>query len=139
MTFKGAKYETILEIWQLITANEYLLKCRELELEHMRKVRSPDLNQSEVRVNLTKNFVQALHDLQEDLVDKIDQLSATLSDLETQIFLKKFIIGESNEKIMEDLSISSSNLYRHFDHINLELESTTHGKELLEVLKNTLD
>ena len=51
MTFKGAKYETILEIWQLITANEYLLKCRELELEHMRKVRSPDLNQSEVRVN----------------------------------------------------------------------------------------
>lgn len=138
MTFKGVKYETILEIWQLITTNEYLLKCRELELEHMRKVRSPDLNQSEIKVNLTRNFVQALHDLQDDLVCKIDQLSESLSDIETQIFLKKFIVGETNEKIMDELSISSSNLYRHYDNIHLQLENTTHGKELLEVLKNNV-
>lgn len=136
MTFKGVKFETILEIWQLVATSECLLKCYEAQLENKRKARDPDVNAWDVKVNLQRNFVQEIKSLQEELINNIEVLSASLSDVETQIFLKKFITGEDNEKIMDDLSISSSTLYRHYDNINVQLEGTTHGKELLEMLKN---
>lgn len=134
MTFKGGKYEALLDIWQMLTVNKQLLELYKKELQYKILKKDVDIASCEVKVQLQENFVREIGNLQEEVVNKVELLATTLSDIETQIFLKKFIIGQDNKVIMEELEISQATLYRHFDNIQEQLEGTSHGQELLEVM-----
>lgn len=134
MTFKGGKYEALLDIWQMLTANKYLLEVYKKELQYKRLKKDLDISSCEVKVQLQENFVREISNLQEEVVNKVELLANNLSDIETQIFLKKFIIGQDNKIIMNELGISQATLYRYFDNIKEQLDGTSHGKELLEVM-----
>lgn len=134
MTFKGGKYEALLDIWQMLTTNKYLLEIYKKELQYKRLKKDLDVSACEVKVKLQENFVNEIANLQEEVVNKVELLSSRLSDIETQIFLKKFIIGQDNKIIMEELGISQATLYRHYDNIKEQLDGTVHGKELLEIM-----
>lgn len=136
MTFKGCTYETILELHTLIMANETLLKALEKDLQRKRMMRDVDVASTETRVNLQRNFVKELHRLEEGLVDDVDKIAYSLSDLEAQIFLRKFVIGKSAQEIMSELMISQSSYYRSWALINEKLKDNDHFQELTEVLKN---
>jgi DNA-directed RNA polymerase specialized sigma24 family protein len=135
MTYKGCEYETILELHTLIMANETLLGALEKELQRKRMIRDVDLASTETRTNLQRNFVKELKRLEEDLVDKIDKIAFSLSDLEAQIFLRNFVIGMSPNCIMKELSISSSSYYRNLSLINEKLKDNDDFKSLTEALK----
>jgi hypothetical protein len=134
MTFKGGKYEALLDIWQMLTANKYLLEVYKKELQYKRLKKDLDISSCEVKVQLQENFVREISNLQEEVVNKVELLANNLSDIETQIFLKKFIIGQDNKIIMNELGISQATLYRYFDNIKEQLDGTSHGTELLEVM-----
>ena len=93
MTFKGGKYEALLDIWQLLTVNKQLLELYRKELQYKILKKDVDIASCEVKVQLQENFVREIGLLQEEVVNKVELLATTLSDIETQIFLKKFIIS----------------------------------------------
>lgn len=136
MTYKGCTYETILELHTLIMANETLLQALEKDLQRKRMMRDVDVASTETRVNLQRNFIKELHRLEEDLVEKVDKIAYSLTDLEAQIFLRKFVIGKSVQEIMNELMISQSSYYRSWALINEKLKDNNDFKILTETLKN---
>lgn len=135
MTFKGSTYETMLELHTLIMASETLLGALEKDLQRKRMLRDVDLASAETRLNLQRNFLKELHRLEEDLVDKVDKIAFSLSDIEAQIFLRKFVIGKTPQDIMNELSISQPTYYRNVALMNEKLRNNKDFKELTETLK----
>lgn len=135
MTFKGCTYETILELHTLIMANETMLTALEKDLQRRRMSRDVDIATAETRVNLQKNFLKELHRLEEDLVEKIDKIAYSLSDLEAQLFLKKFVVGLDKVSIQNDMRISQSNYYRIVAEIEEKLKYDENFKEITKALK----
>jgi DNA-directed RNA polymerase specialized sigma24 family protein len=136
MTFKGCTYETVLELHTLIMANESLLTALEKDLQRRRMIRDVDLASAETRVNLQKNFIKELHRLEADLVEKIDKIAYSLSDLEAQLFLKKFIIGLDTTDIQDQMKISSSTYYRLMTQIENKLSDNKDFDGITRTLKN---
>jgi DNA-directed RNA polymerase specialized sigma24 family protein len=116
-------------------ANETLLNALEKELQRKRMIRDVDLASTETRTNLQRNFVKELKRLEEDLVDKVDKIAFSLSDIEAQIFLRNFVIGMSPQEIMAELNISSSAYYRYLSLINERIKDNDDFKNLTEALK----
>ena len=135
MTYKGCSYETILELHTLIMTNETLLCALEKDLQRKRMIRDVDLSNTETRVNLQRNFVKELKRLEEDLVEKVDKIAFSLTDLEAQIFLRNFVIGMSPQDIINELCISSSVYYRNLSLINEKIKDNEDFKNLTEALK----
>lgn len=131
MTFKGASYETMLEIERLIIIQKAMLKAYEMELKYRRLQREKEeVEVVLVKINLQENFIKELEDLSNDLYEKMNLLLEDLNETEGQVFLMKFVLGKSNEEIMEELAISSRTLYRNFESIQRELEGTNFGNDI---------
>lgn len=135
MTYKGCQYETLLELHTLILVNKTYLEALEKELVRKRMMRDIGIAEAETKVNLQRNFIKELTYLEESLVDKIDTIAFSLSDLESQIFLRKFVIGKSPQDIMNELSISHSVFYRCMAMINEKLKDNENFAVLSETLK----
>ena len=131
MTFKGASYETMLEIERLIIIQKAMLKAYEMELKYRRLQREKEeVEVVLVKINLQENFIKELEDLSNELYEKMNLLLEDLNETEGQVFLMKFVLGKSNEEIMEELAISSRTLYRNFESIQRELEGTNFGNDI---------
>lgn len=135
MTYKGCEYETILELHTLIMVNETLLCALEKDLLRKRMIRDVDLASSETKVNIQRNFIKELKRLEADLVDKVDKIAFSLSDIEAQIFLRKFVIGMPPQDIMSELNISHSFYYKNLALINEKLKDNEDFNNLTETLK----
>ena len=68
-------------------------------------------------------------------MEKVDKIAYSLSDLESQIFIRKFVTGKSPQDIQNELLISNSNYYRCITSMNEKLKDNKDYIELTESLK----
>lgn len=137
MTFKGATYETLIDIERLLITQEAYLRAYELELKFRRLQREKEeIEAVAIKINLQQNFIKELKQLRDDLIEQMDIMLENLNEMEGKIFLRKFVLGKDNQDIMDELAISTATLYRYYDSIQKELKETKVGNNLLTSLSN---
>lgn len=129
MTFKGARYESILEIERLLIvaratkkAYEFELKCKRMQCERI------SASEVEVKLNIQNKFIEELEELEENLLEDMDKIADNLNDIEAKVFHAKFIVGKTNQEIMDELAISETTLKRYYNKIS-EAMNTDYGEE----------
>jgi hypothetical protein len=135
MTFKGQSYSSILDLEVLIIIWEANLKALKIEFKYYQVTRDiVALQETQVKINAYEQGIKELQELEESLIEKIDALNTENNDLQSQIFILKFIKGYSNDRIMEELHISKTSMFVYFDKIDKQLENTSYGKRIKEQL-----
>ena len=135
MTYKGATYESIIDIKRLIMVEEAKLDTLKIKQKYLRLRNDPERNSVRIEINIQENFIKELNELLQGLIDKIEFLSSSMDNVEVQIFLAKFVNGDTNQEIIDKLTISQTTLYRYLDKIDEKLSETTFGKDLQKALE----
>ena len=130
MTYKGATYESIIDIKRLIIVEEAKLDTLKIKQKYLRLRNDPEKNSVRIEINLQENFIKELQTLLNNLLEKIEFLSSSMDNVEVSIFIAKFINGDTNQEIIENLAISQTTLYRYLEKIDEKLSETEFGKEL---------
>lgn len=140
MTFSGACYETIIDIERLICIEEYRLKAYKIKLKYMQTIRDKDgIAETQSLLSLTNDYVNELQKLEEDMLNKIDVFNRNLNDIEMEIFTRKFVKNQDNEKIIQELYLADTSFYNYCKSIKSKMENTEYGKSILETLKKEGD
>ena len=66
----------------------------------------------------------------DNLLNRIEFLTSSMENVETEVFISKFINGDTNQEIMDRLTISQTTLYRYLTNIDQKLSETSFGKEI---------
>lgn len=135
MTFKGETYQGIIDIQRLIIVAKTQLQAYKAEQKALRLKSDPKRKEIAVKINIQEKYIFELEELIEDLLDKIDILAEGMSDVESQVFLRKYITGKTYQEIMDELNISQTTYYKYAQRIESRLEKTCIGQKLLEALK----
>lgn len=130
MTYKGATYESIIDIKRLIMVEEAKLDTLKIKQKYLRLRNDPERNSIRVEINLQENFIKELEELLENLLERIQFLTSSMENVETEVFISKFINGDTNQEIIEKLAISQTTLYRYLSSIDQKLSETSFGKEI---------
>lgn len=130
MTYKGATYESIIDIKRLIIVEEAKLDTLKIKQKYLRLRNDPEKNSVRIEINLQENFIKELQTLLNNLLEKIEFLSSSMDNVEVSIFIAKFINGDTNQEIIEKLAVSQTTLYRYLEKIDEKLSKTQFGKEL---------
>jgi hypothetical protein len=135
MTYKGEAYQGIIDIQILIIVAETQLQAYKAEQKAKRSRNDPDKNEIAKKINIQEKFIKELTDLLDDLLDKIEMLAGGMRDLETQIFLRKYLIGKDRQDIMDELSICRTTYYDYCKKIDEKLKETPFGQDLVRALQ----
>lgn len=134
MTFKGVEYQTILDIERCLFVAEAEEKALQFQLKTARLQREKELiEETVIRLEIQQNFINELNKLIEELLEKIDKINETTNDVESKIFIGKFVENKSNQQLMEELYISSAVFFRYIDSIDRKLKCED-GEELKTAL-----
>lgn len=135
MTYKGEAYQGIIDIQILLIVAETQLQAYKLEQKAKRSKNDPDKNELARKINIQEKFIKELENLLEDLLEKIDLLATGMRDLETQIFLRKYMIGKDRQDIMDELSICRTTYFDYCKKIDEKLKTTPFGRDLITALQ----
>lgn len=130
MTYKGATYESIIDIKRLIMVEEAKLDTLKIKQKYLRLRNDPERNSVRIEINLQENFLKELNELLDNLLNRIEFLTSSMENVETEVFISKFINGDTNQEIMDRLTISQTTLYRYLANIDQKLSETSFGKEI---------
>lgn len=130
MTYKGATYESIIDIKRLIMVEQAKLDTLKIKQKYLRLKNDPERNSVRIEINLQENFIKELEELLDNLLERIEFLTSSMENVETEVFISKFINGDTNQEIMDKLSISQTTLYRYLTNIDQKLSETSFGKEI---------
>ena len=130
MTYKGATYESIIDIKRLIMVEEAKLDTLKIKQKYLRLRNDPERNSVRIEINLQENFLKELNELLDNLLNRIEFLTSSMENVETEVFISKFINGDTNQEIMDRLTISQTTLYRYLTNIDQKLSETSFGKEI---------
>lgn len=130
MTYKGATYESIIDIKRLIMVEEAKFDALKVKQKYLRLRNDPEKNSIRIELNLQENFLKELNSLLDNLLEKIQFLTSSMENVETEVFISKFINGDTNQEIMDRLTISQTTLYRYLNNIEQKLSETSFGKEI---------
>jgi ATP/maltotriose-dependent transcriptional regulator MalT len=130
MTYKGATYESIIDIKRLIMVEEAKLDTLKIKQKYLRLRNDPERNSVRIEINLQENFIKELNELLDNLLNRIEFLTSSMENVETEVFISKFINGDTNQEIMDRLTISQTTLYRYLANIEQKLSETSFGKEI---------
>lgn len=130
MTYKGATYESIIDIKRLIMVEQAKLDTLKIKQKYLRLKNDPERNSVRIEINLQENFIKELEELLDNLLERIEFLTSSMENVETEVFISKFINGDTNQEIMDKLSISQTTLYRYLTNIDRKLSETSFGKEI---------
>ena len=130
MTYKGATYESIIDIKRLIIVEEAKLDTLKIKQKYLRLKNDPEKNSVRIEINLQENFIKELQQLLDNLLNKIEFLSSSMDNVEVAVFIAKFVNGDTNQEIIDNLTISQTTLYRYLEKIEEKLNETSFGKEL---------
>lgn len=130
MTYKGATYESIIDIKRLIMVEEAKLDALKVKQKYFRLRNDPEKNSIRIELNLQENFLKELNSLLDNLLERIQFLTSSMENVETEVFISKFINGDTNQEIMDRLTISQTTLYRYLNNIEQKLSETSFGKEI---------
>lgn len=140
MTFSGASYESMLDIERLIYIERSRLRAYEIKLKYMREIKDKDgIKETQFLMNLCSNYVEELNKLEESLLEKVDIFNMQLGDTESNIFIRKFIKAQDNQKIQNELFLSPAAVSKYCKAIKDKMMNTEYGKQILEVLKKEGD
>lgn len=134
MTFKGAKFETLLDIEQLCLAENTKLKILKAKLQNERLQREYTYD-TEVQVNIQSKFVKEIQGYRDTLIHQMNVFANELNDKETQVFYERFILGTSTVEIQDKLAISEPSLFRYLKTIENEMNTKPSGKSIETMLK----
>jgi len=135
MTFKGETYESILDLHLLKLTAEKVLEAYEADLMTRRLTRSAYINECETKVNLQKKYIAKLNRLEENLLDDIDRLTSQLKDMQTKVFMEKFVIGRNWQDSCIELGISKTPYFQYVIEIENILKDSKIFKDLKKFLK----
>ena len=135
MTYKGATYESIIDIKRLIIVEEAKLDTLKIKQKYLRLRNDPEKNSVRIEINLQENFIKELQQLLDNLLNKIEFLSSSMDNVEVAVFIAKFVNGDTNQEIIDNLTISQTTLYRYLEKIEEKLNETSFGKELKVALE----
>lgn len=136
MTFKGATYSSILDLETLIIVWEANLKACQIELKYLSVVRDKNgIAEIGVKINCYEKGLEELNKLEKNLIEKMEAIAEGMNDLESRVFIGKFIDGKDNTSLMNELGVSLPTLYRYYDSIEKQLEETQYGKDIRESLR----
>ncbi len=130
MTYKGATYESIIDIKRLIMVEEAKLDTLKIKQKYLRLRNDPERNSVRIEINIQENFLKELNELLDNLLNRIEFLTSSMENVETEVFISKFINGDTNQEIMDRLTISQTTLYRYLANIDQKLSETSFGKEI---------
>lgn len=130
MTYKGATYESIIDIKRLIMVEQAKLDTLKIKQKYLRLKNDPERNSVRIEINLQENFIKELEELLDNLLERIEFLTSSMENVETEVFISKFINGDTNQEIIDKLSISQTTLYRYLTNIDQKLSETSFGKEI---------
>ena len=130
MTYNGATYESIIDIKRLIMVEQAKLDTLKIKQKYLRLKNDPERNSVRIEINLQENFIKELEELLDNLLERIEFLTSSMENVETEVFISKFINGDTNQEIMDKLSISQTTLYRYLTNIDQKLSETSFGKEI---------
>lgn len=136
MTFKGEMYEQIIDMELLY--RESLAYRDSLKAAYNNYIKTKDFKTAQHYANILDmqvNFIKNLREIADNYMKEIDKLTLLIGDIEQQIFRSKFILGLSNQQIMDKLAISQATLYRYYDNIDEQLKGCTKYENLKNALK----
>lgn len=134
MTFKGETYQGIIDIQMLLIVAQTQLQAYKAEQKVKRLRNDPDKHEIAIKINIQEKYINELEILLEDLLEKMDTLAEGMSDIECQIFVRKFITGKTTEEIMDELHISRTRFFFHIDSIKEKISNPI-GNDILTTLK----
>lgn len=134
MTFKGETYQGIIDIQMLLIVAQTQLQAYKAEQKVKRLRNDPDKHEIAIKINIQEKYINELEILLEDLLEKMDTLAEGMSDIECQIFVRKFIAGKTTEEIMDELHISRTRFFFHIDSIKEKISNPI-GNDILTTLK----
>ena len=135
MTYKGEAYQGIIDIQILLIVAETQLQAYKMEHKSKRSKNDPDKHEVARKINIQEKFIDEVSKLLDELLEKIDLISADMRDLETQIFLRKYMIGKDRQDIMDELGICRTTYYNYCKEIDDKLKSTPFGRDLITALQ----
>lgn len=134
MTYKGESYQGVIDVQILLIVAETQLRAYKAEQKAKRMKNDPDLSEIAKRINIQEKFIREVSDLLDDLIEKMDILASGMNDLETQIFLRKYMIGKDRQEIMDELVICRTTYYDYCKRIDEKLKETQFGRDLISAL-----
>lgn len=136
MTFRGATYETIIDIERLIIVSECRLDIYNLELKKaVKQCNKVELEEVKIKINIEEKFLEEIKERRDFLLEEIEKLNHDLNDTEFKIFISKFIKGKSSGEIESELHLSHSRYHEICQNISRVMENTPYGSDIIECLK----
>ena len=125
MTFKGVEYQTILDIERCLFVAEADEKVLQFQLKSAKLQCDKRLcDETVIKLNVQQKFIAELKNLIEDLTNKIDRLNETMNDIESKIFIGKFVKNKTNDELMSELFLSRANYFKYIDKIDKKINNT---------------
>ena len=136
MTFSGVSYESMLDIERLIFIEKARLKAYQIKLKYMRETKDKQgIQETQFLMGLCNNYINELDKLEEDMLEKIDMFNRQLNDIEADIFIRKFIKNQENQKIEKELYLSPAAVSKYCKSIKEKMMTTEYAKDILNTLK----
>lgn len=138
MTFKGLKYEQLIDIKLLqLEAVAYLNMLQE-SLKNYSKQRDINLIEKyKILVDLQEKYVAYLNRASKALYNDFNKIGNSLSDIEQAVFYYKFIVGLTNQEIQDKLAICRTAFFNNCDSIEEKLKDSEAYKRIKELFRIT--
>lgn len=136
MTFKGKRYETIIDIERLIMVEKARRKAYDSQLKYAQLKRNmKQVQELEIEINLQDKFIEELEGISEELLEDLRKISLQLGDREALIFLERFILGTRRKDLLEKYHLTLDKYRYAIIKITEELKDSHYAKDVIEFLR----
>lgn len=140
MTFNGVTYQTIIEMERLIVVTEQMIKMYNAKLKVDELSRNlTSITETKALLNIQVNFLNELKTIEKEMLDEIDIINNSFNDIESKIFICKFVNNMTNKQIKYEFDLADTTYDRYCANINKKLNETETGQKLLKFLKEESD
>lgn len=136
MTFKGKRYETIIDIEKLLLVEKSRRKAYDVQLKYAQLKRNmSQVQQLQIEINLQDKYIEELAKIEEELIEAVRLIALELDDRDDIIFLERFIYGTTRKKLMEKYNITID-MYRYsVNKITDDLKDSIYAQDIITFLR----
>ena len=136
MTFKGKRYETIIDIEKLLLAEKSRRKAYDVQLKYAQLKRNMNqVQQLQIEINLQDKFIEELEKIEGELIEGVRLIALELDDRDDIIFLERFIYGTTRKKLMEKYNFTID-MYRYsVEKITDDLKDSVYAQDIIAFLR----
>ena len=136
MTYKDETYQGIVDIELRLMVVEAELKALKAQQKYLREKRASivDLNTIDITINIADSYRVSLENILKETIERFEEVVKELNDIESQIFVLKYVKGKDNQEIMSEVALSESQFYFYLKRINNRINNSEYTSQIQNIL-----